>query len=435
MNGKTEVMRAFSFRRMSSVLDQDWQNKILFFLIFLFPILTATVRHAGSTIYAILTLLSFFYFRKGVQKLCLKEKRFLLGFAVFFFLACLSLLMTEDLRVGVQRLERYARFLVIIPIYCMLRGQAFESGRTFLAGSIVAIFVMLGQGLYQINILNAYQANGAYNKIIMGNSAILFTVLIAIGLFFYGKKWEYATFATFAIGSGLYVGLLSVSRTAWLFLPLIVVCLSLLYRKRLNHKNFKTLMLILIMSSIFVGLAQPKKLKAGLEGLSPSANTFSSEVANGTVGLRLVMWRNSLLIFKDSPIFGTGMGDFKHDSILLLEKGLSYKNNFAVHSTNAHNIYFMLLAEGGLVGLTLLLTVLFILPYRFVYGLWKKTSDKSVHLYSLLALISLIAFAWFGVSESWVNRNTIVNLYCVTLLVFVSSAANRAEAIGEMSEK
>ncbi|VAX27040.1 hypothetical protein MNBD_NITROSPIRAE01-1582, partial [hydrothermal vent metagenome] len=41
--------------------------------------------------------------------------------------------------------------------------------------------------------------------------------------------------------------------------------------------------------------------------------------------------------------------------------------------------------------------------------------------------------AWFGVSESWVNRNTIVNLYCVTLLVFVSSAANRAEAIGEMS--
>ncbi len=187
------------------------------------------------------------------------------------------------------------------------------------------------------------------------------------------------------------------------------------------------------MSSLLVGLAQPKRLKASLEGLSVDANTFSSEAANGTVGLRLVMWRNSLLIFKDSPIFGTGMGDFKHDSILLLEKGLSYKNDFAVHSTNAHNIYFMLLAEGGLVGLTLLVFVLFVLPYRFVYGLWKKTSDKSVHLYSLLALISIFAFAWFGVSESWVNRNTIVNLYCMTLLVFVSSAANRAKKIGEMA--
>ncbi len=433
MNEKIETMEAFSFRRITSVLDQDWQNKILFSLIFLFPILTATVRHAGSTIYAILTLLSFFHFREGTKVLSLKEKRFLVGFAVFFFLACLSLFLTEDLRVGVQRLERYARFLVIIPIYCMLRGQALESGRTFLAGSIVAIFVMLAQGLYQINFLNAYQANGAYNKIIMGTSAILFTVLIVIGLFFYGKKWEYATFAILAIGSGLYLTLLSGSRTAWLFIPLIIVFLLFLYRKRLSHKNFKILILTLIMTSLFVGIAQPKRLKAGLEGLSVRANTFTKETASGTVGERLVMWRNSLLIFKDSPIFGTGLGDFKHDSILLLEKGLSFKSNFAVHSTNAHNIYFMLLAEGGLVGLMLLLAVLFVLPYRFVSGLWKKTSDKSVHLYSLLALISLFAFAWFGVSESWVNRNTIVNLYCVTLLVFVSSAANRAKKIGEIS--
>jgi len=435
MNGKTdlEVLGALPIQQRLFAIDLDWRNKCIFFIFFLFPILTATVRHAGSTLYAVLTLLSFFYFKDGLRMLSPKEKRFLLGFVVFFLFSSLSLLMTEDLRVGVQRLERYARFLVIIPIYCMLRAQTIEIGKVFLLGSLVAVFLMLIQGLYQINVLNIPMARGGYNRIIMGNTAVLFAVLIFIGLLFYRGKWRHFTLRILGVGSGLYAGLLSGCRTAWLFLPVIIACLSILYRNRLTKKNWKILILGILTSLLLIGVVQPERLKWGLQGLFDSANSVTNEASNGTVGERLVMWRNSLLIFKDSPIFGTGMGDFRHDSILLLEKGLSYKNNFAVHSTNAHNIYFMLLAEGGLVGLTLLLTVLFILPYRFVYGLWKKTSDKSVHLYSLLALISLIAFAWFGVSESWVNRNTIVNLYCVTLLVFVSSAANRAEAIGEMS--
>ncbi|GEM_PF-1455968 len=438
MNGKTdaEIIGALPLQQRLFALDLDWRNKLLYLLFFFFPILTATVRHVGSTLYALLTLLSLFYFRKGMKVLSSQEKRFLLGFAVFFFLSFLSLLMTEDLRVGVQRLERYARFLVIIPIYCMLRGRTIETGKVFLAGSLVAVFAMLAQGLYQINVLNAFHANGAYNKIIMGNFSVLFSVFLFISFLFYRNKWKYSMLAIPGVYAGLYVGLLSGCRTAWLFLPMITVYLLILYRKRLSKKNWQIFILGLVISSMLMGVAQSERLKLGFKGLSDSAAAaFTSEVPSGTVGERLVMWRNSFLIFKDSPIFGTGMGDFKHDSIILLEKGLSYKNDFAVHSTNAHNIYFMLLAEGGLFGLTLLVFVLFVLPYRFVYGLWKKTSDKSVHFYALLAMISLVAFAWFGVSESWVNRNTIINAYCITLLVFIASAANRASAIGEISLK
>lgn len=361
-----------------------------------------------------------------------KEKRFLLGFAAFFLFSCLSLLITEDLRVGVQRLERYARFLVMIPIYCMLHAQKIETGKAFLSGSLVAVFMMLSQGLYQINALKSPEAYGGYNRIILGNFAILFSIFIFISLIFYYKKWGYSLLAALGTGTGLYAGLLSGCRTAWLFVPVITVCLLMLYHNRLPKKNWRIFLLSIVLISVLIGVIQPNRLKWGFEGLSLAANPFTRENSDGTVGIRLVMWRNSLLIFKDSPIFGTGTGDFMHDSIILLEKGLSYKNDFAVHSTNAHNIYFMLLAEGGLVGLTLLVFVLFIWPYQFVHGLWKKTTDKSLHLYALLAMISLIAFAWFGVSESWINRNTIINAYCVTFLVFVSSAANRARAINEL---
>ncbi len=405
------------------------RKNFLLLLIFFFPILTATVNHAGSTIYGLLTVLSFFYCRGGLRLISPKEKRFLMGFLLFFSLSCLSLLMTEDLRVGVQRLERYARFVVLIPIYLMLRGQAIDTGEVFLVGVLSALFMMLGHAFYEVYVLNASVVSGAYNRIIMGDLAILFSGLIFIRMLFYRKNKIDFFFSILAVMAGLHVTLLAGSRNAFLFVPFITISLLCLYRKRLSRRGWQGVITGLILLSFFLATVQPERLVEGLNSIWVNFKTFSAESNSGTVGERLVMWRNSLLIFKDSPVFGTGMGDFMHDSIILLEKGLSYKSDFAVHSTNAHSIYFMLLAEGGLVGLSVLLLVLFVLPYHFAYVLWKETLDTSVHLYALLALVSILAFAWFGLSESWVNRNSIINAYCMTLLVFISSAANRAEEI------
>lgn len=413
----------------SALSGSDLKKKFLLLLIFLFPVLTATVNHAGSTIYGLLTVLSFFYCREGLRLINPKEKRFLMGFLLFFFFSSLSLLMTEDLRVGVQRLERYARFVVLIPIYLMLRGQAIDTGKAFLAGMFAAVFIMLGQAFYEVQVLGAGVVSGAYNRIIMGDLAILFTSLIFIRIFFFGKNKIDFFFSILAVMAGLYVTLLAGSRNAFLFLPFITMSLLWLYRKRLSRRGWQGVITGIILLSFFLATVETERLIEGLDVIWANLKTFSAESNKDTVGTRFVMWRNSLLIFKDSPVFGTGMGDFMHDSIILLEKGLSYKNDAAVHSTNAHSIYFMLLAEGGLVGLSLLLLVLFVFPSHFVYVLWKETVDTFVHLYALLALVSILAFAWFGLSESWINRNSIINAYCMTLLVFISSAANRAEKV------
>jgi len=413
-------------------LNANWRNKLILSLVFFFPIVIATVRDAGSTIYGVLIFLSLFNYKKGWGLLNRRERRFLSGFVLFFLLASLSLLMTEDLHIGIARFERYARFLFFIPIYCMLRGDPLSTVKAFLGGIFFALFVMLGQTLYQVEVLGDPIAHGAYHKIIMGDMAILFAILFFVGVIFCRKSKLRYIFSTLAIGAGFYASLLTGTRTAWFFVPIIAISLLWLYKRQLNKRGWKIIVFGIVTSSLFIAVLQPEILVNGLNQGWTDLKTFSKDSNNSSWGTRLVMWRNSLLIFKGSPLFGTGVGDFMHDSIILLEQGLSYKNNFAVNSTNAHSIYFMLLAEGGLVGLTLLVFVLFILPYRFVYGLWKKTSDKSIQFYTLLAMISIIAFAWFGVSESWVNRNPMINAYCITLLVFVSSAANRAKMVKEL---
>ena len=213
------------FLSVSSLLGSDLRKKFLLLLIFLFPVLTATVNHAGSTIYGLLTVLSFFYCREGLRLINPKEKRFLMGFLLFFFFSCLSLVMTEDLRVGVQRLERYARFVVLIPIYLMLRGQAIDTGKAFLAGMFAAVFIMLGQAFYEVQVLGAGVVSGAYNRIIMGDLAILFTSLIFIRIFFFGKNKIDFFFSILAVMAGLYVTLLAGSRNAFLFLLFITMSL------------------------------------------------------------------------------------------------------------------------------------------------------------------------------------------------------------------
>ncbi|MFQ5587627.1 MAG: O-antigen ligase family protein [Nitrospiria bacterium] len=411
-----------------SGLKADWQSQVIVSLVFLFPVLVATMKDAGSVIYALLSALSLFHCRDVWKNLNRGEKRFLLGFAAFFFFSLASLLMTEDMREGLKRLERYVRLLAIIPIYFMLRKKQIVAGPYYLAGAFVAVFVMAAQAWYEVEVIKNAVAFGAYHKIIFGNQAILCTSYVVCGIFFFGKRGLPFFIATLAVVAGVYASLLSGSRTSWFFVPFILICLGWLYRKKIERKTWGILISGVVVVIILIIALRPERLVSGLkEGVDDLMLFQEDPNKHSSLGARLVMWRNSLLIFKDSPFIGTGMGDFKHDSRILFEKGLSYKNDFAANQANAHNLYFQLLAEGGLSGLVLLVTALFILPFLFFRRLWQRAKDRLLHCYTLSGLIGVLAFTWFGVSESWVNRNPMMTTYCVTMLVFLSSATAQSE--------
>ena len=104
-------------------------------------------------------------------------------------------------------------------------------------------------------------------------------------------------------------------------------------------------------------------------------------------------------------------------------------DGFAEKQTNAHSIYFQTLAEGGLVGIAIMVTSLLILPLLFFYRGWQQLSSKDVQFYSLAGIVFIIAFTWFGASEGWLNRNPFVNSYSILIAVFMSSIANKINPI------
>ncbi len=120
-----------------------------------------------------------------------------------------------------------------------------------------------------------------------------------------------------------------------------------------------------------------------------------------TVQLRLQLWKGSLLLFKERPLFGWGLGSFGTVSqrILYLVEPMAGKK----HAIHAHSWLFELLVEHGAMGATL-----FIIMLLFIFRRFMKSFIKSGDVYEKLliggviaGLAALLAGTLFGVWFNW----------------------------------
>lgn len=185
---------------------------------------------------------------------------------------------------------------------------------------------------------NLAQANHFADYICLG--------LISLGLLFELRRIHLAVLF-FLVLPLLFVMTLSASRSSWLYLAvmgllawrsgagmLLRYCLSLLAGFVLMH--------------VFVQLP----FMAG--GLT-TWQRFTGQDESG--GIRLYLWHEAWLIFKQSPWLGAGFGQFAWQHFLL--GPVLHRTNITGLYNNAHNLIFQLAAETGIAGLTVLFAALF----------------------------------------------------------------------------
>lgn len=92
---------------------------------------------------------------------------------------------------------------------------------------------------------------------------------------------------------------------------------------------------------------------------------------------RLESWKVAIAIFKENPLLGTGVGDFRIDKDqAILEEKMS---PIFLHSLDAHSEYFECLSTLGIFGLTVLLGIFL--------TLWKEHSNPELRTAILVFLI------------------------------------------------
>ena len=164
------------------------------------------------------------------------------------------------------------------------------------------------------------------------------------------------------------------------------------------------------------------RISAEVEFGFESLQTFASKPNVITSwGIRLNLWRNTLILVKEHPLLGVGLGDFHAEMRRMAADGESWSKGVAQFG-HAHSIYFDPLANGGLIGLFATFTGILLMPFLLFRQLLKEAGTPEARFYALGGLLTVLAFATFGLSEALWHRNPFVNTYIVSIVVFLSGA-------------
>jgi O-antigen ligase len=194
--------------------------------------------------------------------------------------------------------------------------------------------------------------------------------MILIGLYFFMKKGLKKMAVLLLILINFYIIIFLFSRAAYVA-TFIGVFLLLLFKKR-----------FLLIPLIFVAVSWQTMLPEQVVERVQMTTTGYGELDKSSAD-RLVMWQYSLELFAENPIFGVGYGVFKNAGFVL---------------GDTHNIYFKLLAEQGLIGLLIMLSLLFCF-FRKGVQLYRDADDglsKGLGLGFAVAIVVLFINNIFG---------------------------------------
>lgn len=406
----------------------EWLRQWVRVLVFIFPIAVATVGW-GSVIFGLL-LLPALYYGRGWKSLTTWERRIMLGYLLVFVAMALSMINADDLKEGVQMLDRFLRFVMIVPIYLMFRRYRFSMGRELAAGAFVACLVMAGQAVYEVVWQGAGHAQGHYHKIVFGDLAVWWAAVVAVMAVTVAKNWWLRAAAIAAILLALYASVLSQTRGAWLFIPLIpLVLLWSQWGELKNLRIWAVAGFVILMIAGGGALFQSEKIINGVQRGLNDLERFADDPGTGNSwGTRLNLWRNSLLLAQEHPILGSGVGDFRLDMERLVEDGRSW-SPYVVRYSHAHSIYFDALARAGIVGLFATVLAILLLPLVFFARGVRRATEPWSRFYAIGGVMLVAAFATFGLSEGLWARNPFVNTYVITLVVFMAGLVDRRQLL------
>lgn len=236
------------------------------------------------------------------------------------------------------------------------------------------VVVKVGAGVYG----NLAQRNHFADYIVLG--------LVSLGLLLQMNRLPKGWGVPLAIPL-LFVLTLSGSRSSWLYL--IAMLLLALWGAR---DLLRYCALLLAGFALMHGVVQLPFMNGATESVNTVQRMFGTDESGG---IRLYLWHEAWLMFKESPWLGAGFGQFAWQHFLL--GPVLHRTQLTGLYNNAHNLVFQIAAEAGLIGLAALLVPL---------GLWlhglRRAAMRAPHwwgyaLLGVLAIHSLLEYPmWYA---------------------------------------
>jgi len=165
------------------------------------------------------------------------------------------------------------------------------------------------------------------------------------------------------------------SRGIWISISLtVILAIYIIFRFKLlkvfkeNKKWLVLLLITFLVITVTYSTDNPLN-KSVLTVPQRALSTFDEK--DPSINTRLLMWKTTLEMIKDRPVFGSGIGTFKMNYLIYQAYFLEsnpYYIKYSGKAGEAHNEYPQMWAELGIVGLFLFLSIIY-----FFYNLFEKS--------------------------------------------------------------
>ena len=371
---------------LSSVRLESW----IAIMITLMACSTRLSMAAGQVFYVIAILLSIFYIWKHRHDLYVPSyvKKYSKTFALMLLLLLPSAVLTNNIAVGLP--EFINVWLWRIPVFFVI-ALCIRDKKTLFT-MLAVFFVDFGidnlVAFYQ-HVSGMTDRGWGFGSSVLTISGLMvmlvpiFCVILLDSAFPSYVKAS-ALWALGCVGFGMYG---NQSRGSWLFNMIMVPIVSLPY----ILKRFGCVVaVLLVLGGVVWGFSTQPQYVARFESIT-NTTTDGSNLG------RFDVWTSSINMFKDHPVTGVGIGQWR--TIYEASYRLPTENQHLYH---AHNNFIQLLGEVGLLGLLgVLIFYGSIIVDNFV--VWVKQRDP----YSLCAMIAVICYVFiFGQIEYTLDNSS-----------------------------
>jgi O-antigen ligase len=287
--------------------------------------------------------------RREAAALCRRYPLLLAGLAA---LPLLAVLQAGALRTGAwPAVDPLLRLLLAIPCFTLLATLPSRRLRLVQWGFVAGALAAGAWAGYATVTPTAWTMPGRLgnhftNPIPFGDTALLLGFLAVASL----SRTSMPSPAevgikVIALLGGVYASFLSGSRGGWIAIPLLVWA-ALAGRRVLRRARARLAVLALLVACI-VALAAMPTVRDRVEALNTDLQLLNEGDGLTSTGMRLELWRASLHLWLTHPVLGVGRGSLQGALDGLAAQGLTSR---AIVNPHAHNDFFSVLAEMGVIG-------------------------------------------------------------------------------------
>lgn len=382
------------------------------YLSFVFTILTYLYSLNFNSYF--LVLLTFFSILKFIKVKKISVYHYYLIPLLFFAIRLASLSYSENLKNGLNAVERslpllVCPFIIAVNLELLNRKLLFRILNVSVIVGVIVIFVKQAYFFYDAEIESIWWLDWKYNYNFLSNQinirANYLSVVIAINIF-YLVSLKFSVWRLFWVFVEIVVILLLSSRAVilFVFIAIFIYILRIAYLK-FSYKGLLVSFVFFIAFSALVFEMVPVHKQRFIRSFQELTTDNHNTVKVGGINSRIGTFYSSLELIMANPILGVGIGDVRAEIV-----DTHRRRNFidgVKHSLDSHNQFLQSFVGTGILGF--LLTVLLVLA-----PLFKAIGERT---FLDIAISSLFAYMFFF--ESFIETQKGIVLFCiVTLIVF-----------------